>query len=398
MSDDDSDSEDILFGAKGAEYPCQKLRRVREIFLSRPQLEPQRRRSAIDLPLPPPRKDDVRRKSEPIAVSAKLVRPLNETTTSEDDSADDFMQLFGNQVEHEVDANAERRAKQLSEALGKVHRLCTPQGVCADVAIDAHKTQLESFAATLTHPSADHLAMALKELVRCQSIESKALRHSISEHQAIAKDALSRLESDFQHQLEQLRRTLAATIAAEQHQANERLAAMTNQLQDQVEQAARPLQLPKLPPRQVPIVRFSKSSIKQTVSKPGPSVRDLSHSLRTLPMLPKRVEAKLAACSPDMLARVRKLGQVPTPSKREPLPTLWPKAPLSPQRTYASTWEHGVCREDNNRPLQAPLSGRFLRPEEEKELRALKNSLGVATAWMARALDDETRMLEKGVS
>ncbi|EQC27799.1 hypothetical protein SDRG_14383 [Saprolegnia diclina VS20] len=388
MSDDDSDSEDILFGAKGAEYPRQKLRRVREIFLSRPQLEPQRRRSAIDLPLPPPRKDDARRKSEPIVVSTKLVRPSNETTTSEDDSADDFKQLFGNQIEHEVDANAERRAKQLSEAIFKVHRLCSPQGGRADVSIDAHKTQLESFAATLPRPSADHLAMALKELVRCQSIESKALHHSIYEHQASAKEALNRFESDFQHQLEQLRRTLAATIAAEQHQANERLATLTSELQHQVEQAVRPLQLPKLPPRQLPHVRFPKFA-----AKPGPSVRDLPHGLRTLPplvptMLHKRVEAKLAACSPDMLARVRKLTQVPTPLKREPLTTPWPKAPLSPQRTHASKWDQGVCREDNNRPPPAPLSGRFLRPEEEKELRALKNSLGVATAWMARALDD----------
>ncbi|OQR98452.1 hypothetical protein ACHHYP_08598 [Achlya hypogyna] len=383
MSDDDSDSEEVLFSAQGPAYPGQKLRRVREIFLSRPQFEPSRRKSACDA-LPRTRQDvDGRRRSEPGLRTVEI-------TTSEDDSADDFTKFFGNQAED--DPQTEKRSRELADALTRAHKLCARPATSINISIDEHIGALENRAAVLESQSAlepDLVSSTVKELERSHSLECEALRLAVAQHQASTKAALRRLESDFLQQVDQLRIRLAQSMRAEESQAHARMAATATQLRHRLDQAARPQRLPRLASKP------AKATTGEYCRPKGPSVDDIPRGLATLPPLPamnRRVESKLAACSPGMLARVARLGR-----PKIDAPPEWPQAPQSPHRRHPSHWDRGcvgagsmdncrgrVSREDNN---LAPLNGRFLRPDEERELRALKNSLGLATAWMEMAME-----------
>lgn len=80
----------------------------------------------------------------------------------------------------------------------------------------------------------------------------------------------------------------------------------------------------------------------------------------------------------------------------------WTPTPLSPLRKNRSYWRNGISREhrcgaadenssradtERNEAERPPLgrgalSSRFLRPEEERELRHLRNSIGMAKDWM----------------
>ncbi|GLE02027.1 hypothetical protein PINS_up010865 [Pythium insidiosum] len=137
----------------------------------------------------------------------------------------------------------------------------------------------------------------------------------------------------------------------------------------------------------------------------------------------RAMEAKLSAFSDDAVRRVtremetqrrqhheRRDGNAcvhPTPPQQAPLThddeiSVRP-TPLSPLRTRPSYWKKGISREAPDSRLQAGveeeeeqqqedaqedlpqrLNRRFLRADEERELRALRNSIGLAKDWMER--------------
>lgn len=88
----------------------------------------------------------------------------------------------------------------------------------------------------------------------------------------------------------------------------------------------------------------------------------------------------------------------------------WQRAPLSPLRSSPSRWKRGISRasqiavsdddddissnNDNGEvndafPSVSAMSKRFLRPEEEQELRRLRNSIGLAKDWIERNVQGE---------
>ncbi|KAL3659560.1 hypothetical protein V7S43_015547 [Phytophthora oleae] len=147
------------------------------------------------------------------------------------------------------------------------------------------------------------------------------------------------------------------------------------------------------------------------------------------------LEDKLAAFSPESLNRVKdelatpvrrsKVERIPPKNEQETVPSYsrsigfndfngnqleqtprdadeWRASPLSPLRKGPSYWRNGISLEacDNEQSTkndgtsssktsrrQTPaslLNRRFLRPEEEEELRRLRTSIGLAKDWMAR--------------
>ncbi|GMF21456.1 unnamed protein product [Phytophthora fragariaefolia] len=144
------------------------------------------------------------------------------------------------------------------------------------------------------------------------------------------------------------------------------------------------------------------------------------------------LEEKLAAFSPESLTRVK--NELATPTRQRfdrsaavankrasgpkykyssdrvnsPKGTIahdageWQPSPFSPLRKGPSCWKNGISREARYEDFQAgagrpknssgsaeaskraaKLSRRFLRPEEEEELRHLRASIGLAKDWMA---------------
>jgi hypothetical protein len=197
---------------------------------------------------------------------------------------------------------------------------------------------------------------------------------------------------------------------------------------------------------QVDSSSFSTASSSASQSKPQRlrRVRPLRHDALSSPRQPSRVapmptqaspvskqraklqalEAKLAAFSPESLNRVKNELAMPVrraeaarphvKPTRAPTTTSrgtdeaggrdeWRVSPLSPLRQGPSYWRAGVSLEARGREegsvdqtgetspanptrKQAPaslLSRRFLRPEEEEELRHLRASVGLAKDWMA---------------
>lgn len=146
----------------------------------------------------------------------------------------------------------------------------------------------------------------------------------------------------------------------------------------------------------------------------------------------RALEAKLASFSQDSVERItselkggglRKSSSTRQPERatgnsssqhpaNELSPTsrasAWKPTPLSPLRKNRSYWRRGISLEakanendwmttanttqesveraqkKQQKAATTPLNSRFLRPEEEQELRHLRNSIGLAKDWMER--------------
>jgi len=145
----------------------------------------------------------------------------------------------------------------------------------------------------------------------------------------------------------------------------------------------------KLRALEAKLASFSQDSVDRVSSELKSGRRKHSHT----PKSRKQVRKTPASVTSEVSCAA--------PSQREE--TLhWKPAPLSPLRKNRSYWRNGISLESKHgisedasasahgesveasRKPATSLSSRFLLPEEEQELRHLRNSIGLAKDWMER--------------
>lgn len=224
--------------------------------------------------------------------------------------------------------------------------------------------------------------------------QSYALRLKVFEQQYLAK-------------VDEIRREMQAAVQQKQEQSDAAVLAAVQQLQEQTRAA---LLSEMLPARERPTESQREHSQQRSTSDnqrwKGPAERAPPPS----PMSKQRaklqaLESKLRALPAASVHRAIR-SQQPTPP---PIQTAsephegsetrdagWTAAPLSPLRLGPSRWRRGVSHEakrvadldeagsEASELGMAPkeFTRRYLRPEEERELLHLRNSIGLAKDWI----------------
>lgn len=289
------------------------------------------------------------------------------------------------------------------------------------------------------------LEQAMDELQFLKRQEERALESQVRLIQESYTLRLEVFQQQYISKVAEIEDEMYATIQNRQEECDAAILAAAKKLQDQTQHALHS-DLATInsqsTEKQIDAISTDSSSASQPRLRRIRSVRRSSHNPLASPRPASPVsqqraklqalEEKLAAFSPESLNRVKNELTAPgyqtkaVKYKREAAPNYrrsvgnsdssgeavacdadeWTASPLSPLRKGPSYWKNGISLEarENEETYTSTsdllneastsqtrsqvsaslLSRRFLRPEEEEELRHLRTSIGLAKDWMAR--------------
>ncbi|TYZ62422.1 hypothetical protein PybrP1_008664 [[Pythium] brassicae (nom. inval.)] len=328
---------------------------------------------------------------------------MSSSSSSDDesgDSSDDIMHRNSLSTSEDDDAihrstSEEETSKQPRLSIDKhIHALCD-QAKRLTVERESTTTQMHS----LLDEAIEELQFLKKREERALQLqiqqieESFTLRLEVFEQQYVAKVADIQREMHAAIQHERTRAEGAIRAAAEQLQAKakpqENDAGDKSDTQQELSPVSR--QRAKLRALEARLALFSQESVDRITNE----LKNGSASART-----SSYRKQQSSCrTPERVSQTRTTNDTLSQDaeRRERRP-----APLSPLRKNRSYWRNGVSLEHprggadesceprprvamdevSARRARDALSSRFLRPEEERELRHLKNSIGLANDWM----------------
>ncbi|EGZ21697.1 hypothetical protein PHYSODRAFT_494773 [Phytophthora sojae] len=231
------------------------------------------------------------------------------------------------------------------------------------------------------------LEQAVDELHFVKNQEERALESQVKLIRESYALRLEVFQQQYLNKVAEIEDEMYASIQKRQEECDATILAAAKKLQDQTQQAL----LKDLAMTHSGATDEQRDSTSISTGMPTSPVSKQRAKLQAL-------EEKLAAFSPESLTRVKSELATPNPS------------PLSPLRKGPSYWRNGISLEardededfparanrssNNDLPVGADtsrkrqptslLSRRFLRPEEEEELRHLRTSIGLAKDWMAK--------------
>ncbi|DAZ99320.1 TPA: hypothetical protein N0F65_005171 [Lagenidium giganteum] len=437
-------SDEISFSRRASKdsavYPVAKLQRLRRIFLNQPTKPKPRRsrataqvkhrveaRSPVSSRSPSPKvKYSEREKRQPSqeghATDKRAQHPRKQhiETPSSDDGDEDSSE------NHRRRRNGGRCPDRIVIPIDDhIHTLCE-QVKRLSIQRDLQTNQIHTM-----------LDQAIDELRFLKKQEERTLQSQIQLiHDSFAL-RLEIFEQQYHAKVAEIQAEMRAAVEREREQSEATILMAAKQLQEQTQQAL----LNELQPPAVPAVTGS-TARRSPVHRNGAAQSGTSHQRKAFRLhhqsirqgLPtdqaegdgnvspvsrqkaklRALEEKLASFSQDTVQRASKAptqaldaspGRFPSEAgsplrKHSP----WKPTPLSPLRRRRSTWKNGVSREvtthedhasggeqvakedatvaDSRARTSRTLSRRFLRPEEEKELVKLRNSIGLAKDWM----------------
>ncbi|EEY56481.1 uncharacterized protein PITG_10019 [Phytophthora infestans T30-4] len=228
------------------------------------------------------------------------------------------------------------------------------------------------------------LEQAMDELQFLKRQEERALESQVRLIQESYTLRLEVFQQQYLSKVAEIEGEMYATIQNRQEECDAAILAAAKKLQDQTQHALQS--------------DFATINSESTEKQIDASSISTDSSSATSPVSQQRaklqaLEEKLAAFSPESLDRVK--NELTAPA-----------SPLSPLRKGPSYWKNGISLEarENEETYTSTsdllneastsqtrsqvsaslLSRRFLRPEEEEELRHLRTSIGLAKDWMAR--------------
>ncbi|TMW56929.1 hypothetical protein Poli38472_002854 [Pythium oligandrum] len=384
-SESSSDSQVEDFGVAG--HSTTQLKRLRRIFLNQTRRQEHSDGSASGRST---KKTAAKKKKVP-------VRSKQALSHSEESSDTDDETMVNNQKQAQV--SAENRLLPID---GQIQRL-QEQMQLSGAQHDSKKEH-----------TAHVLQQAIEELVFLQQQEQRRLERHLQLVDESYSRQLAQFEQQYRAAVSDLQAARARAIQQQREDSSLALVAAAKRLEEQTQRAVlrnhnetpnlEVSRKPRLYEAQMRTLSLETTTRRPSVVSVGRTESPLTKQKAKLQAL----EAKLAAFSRQTVDRVihdlhRRERPRPLPSAietEEPISSSQSKlrpTPLSPLRQRASYWRNGISWEspDNNqsqaksidiepRTRQQSLSRRFLRPEEERELRALRNSIGLAKDWMEK--------------
>ncbi|KAF4040785.1 hypothetical protein GN244_ATG06826 [Phytophthora infestans] len=425
LSDSDVDGLELVLDGKSEAQ--QKFKRLRRIFLNRPTKT---------------------KKKENTQTQKRLLKSLNrsrrpsKTVTEQRESGECQRSC----ISSDSSVPDERATNRLSKSL--IRSSARPLQAAIEQHINALREQMKRHSAhrdSTANQVQSMLEQAMDELQFLKRQEERALESQVRLIQESYTLRLEVFQQQYLSKVAEIEGEMYATIQNRQEECDAAILAAAKKLQDQTQHALQSdFATINSESTEKQIDASSISTDSSSASQPRlrrmRSVRRSSHNPLASPRPASPVsqqraklqalEEKLAAFSPESLDRVkneltapgyrtkavkyereanyrRSVGNSDSSGEAVACDTdEWTASPLSPLRKGPSYWKNGISLEarENEETYTSTsdllneastsqtrsqvsaslLSRRFLRPEEEEELRHLRTSIGLAKDWMAR--------------